>query len=340
LNKMTTQHRKHGLATAKDVAKQAGVSITTVSRVFRSDGITSSKTREKVRRIANDLGYRPNIAARALASRRSSLIGLLVSNFEDPENLEVFRFVSAEAQKRGYHAILLNISQESEQIESVSAALQYQVDGLLISTSRLPNELIERNVVQGKPIVIVGRKSQRPEYSSVYCDNAAGATVVAEYLYNKGCQRLAFIGGKAGATVTKERKEGFVKRIEELYGFQPITRMTEGNDYESGYRVATELMSLPKPPDGIFCSNDLLAISTKDALAEGNAWNQSETVTVVGFGGTLLSKLAAYQLSTVTLPVEDMVRSATTLLIEQIETKEYIPKEIVLKDIKTTFSID
>ncbi len=109
-----------------------------------------------------------------MAGRRSNLIGLLINNFDDPEHLELFRFVSSEAQKRGFHALLLNIDQEGQQVESVDSALQYQVDGLLVSASHLPETLVQRGAELDKPVVIVGRRTRRSEYSAIYCDNTAG----------------------------------------------------------------------------------------------------------------------------------------------------------------------
>ena len=327
--RIRSRRPKHGMVTAQEVADRAGVSLTTVSRVFRPNGIASSKTRELVRRVADELGYRPNIAARALASRRSHLLGLLVSNFDDPENLELFRFVSAEAQKRGYHAILLNIAQESSQIGSVDQALQHQVDGLLVSASHLPEELARRCAEQGKPIVIVGRKSRRPGYSSVYCDNADGARQVAEYLHELGCVRPAFIGGRPEATVTQERVQGFIARVEELYGYQPMTRMAGANDYDAGKCLVEELLAMPKPPDGFCCSSDLLAIGALDAVLARAGTAARSAIPVAGFGGTLLSKLGAYQLSTVAVSIEKMTRSATTHLIDLIEGTVSLPVETV-----------
>ncbi len=95
---------------------------------------------------------------------------LLINNFDDPEQLELFRSVSSEAQKRGFHALILNIDQESQQVESVDAALQYQVDGLLVSASHLPESLVKRGAELDKPVVVVGRRTHRLEYSAIYCE--------------------------------------------------------------------------------------------------------------------------------------------------------------------------
>ena len=313
-----TLRKSHGVVTAQDVADRAGVSLTTVSRCFSDAGPVSKKTLDRVLSVASQLGYSPNIAARLLASRKSSLIGLLVNDFEDPESLDLFRFVSSEAQNRKHHAILLNTSQDKSGAASMSAAMLSQVDGLLVSASHLPDEIVERCKAQDKPIVVVGRKSQRPEYSSVYCDNETGAAQVADYFHAKGVTRPAFIGGQADATVVMERMAGFVRRVEQLYGFQPLLRTATGHDYDSGRAAAVELLALPKPPDGFFCSNDLLAVGTKDALSEAATRPGAKTAIVVGFGQSMLTRLEAYRLRSVGLPFEKMVRRATSHLIDQI----------------------
>ena len=322
--------KTHGMVTAKDVADSAGVSLTTVSRCFgEAANLVSKKTRERVMSVASQLGYSPNIAARLLASRKSNLIGLLVNNFDDPEHLDLFRFVSAEAQKQKYHAILLNISKDRLDSESIDMALQYQVDGLLVAASHLTDEMAKRCAAQNKPIVIVGRKSNRPEYSSVYCNNEDGAAQVAAYFHSKGVSRPAFIGGSPTATVTKERMAGFVRKTEELYGFQPITRMAGTNDFDKGRIVARELLEMPKPPDGFFCSSDLLAVGVKDAIAEFSGGSLGPEPPVVGFGQSMLSRLSAYQLLSVGLPFETMVRAATSHLVDVISGEISEPTEIV-----------
>ena len=321
--------RDHGNITAQDVADRAGVSLTTVSRSFSDAGLVSEATRERVLSVAGRLGYRPNMAARVLAGRRSNLIGLLVNNFDDPEHLDLFRFVSSEAQQRNYHAILLNVGHKRSEIASVDTALQFQVDGLLVAASHLPDQIAQRCEAKNKPIVVVGRRSLRPEYSSVHCDNHAGAALVADYMHESGVMRPAFIGGNADATVTKERMAGFVQRIEELYGYQPMTRLAGVNDYDRGHAAALELMNLPKPPDGFFCSSDLLAVATQDAVKPSGG-QKSQDPMVVGFGQSLLARLNAYDLHSVSMPFEKMVRAATSLLIDQIEGVSSEKTEIAL----------
>ncbi len=323
-----TLRKSHGVVTAQDVADKAGVSLTTVSRCFSDAGPVSKKTLDRVRSVASQLGYSPNIAARLLASRKSNLIGLLVNDFEDPENLDLFRFVSSEAQNRKHHAILLNTSQDKSGAASMGAALLSQVDGLLVAASHLPDEIVERCKAQDKPIVVVGRRSLRPEYSSVYCDNEMGASQVAEYFHAQGVTRPAFIGGQPDATVVMERMAGFVRRVEQLYGFQPITRTADQNDYDNGRSTTSELLSFPKSPDGYFCSNDLIAVGAKDALSETARNPGTGSAIVVGFGQSMLSRLAAYRLRSVGLPFEKMVRAATSHLIQQVGDEPLTSTEI------------
>lgn len=323
--------KTHGMVTAQDVANEAGVSLTTVSRSFGEADLVSTRTRERVLSVANQLGYSPNIAARVLASRRSRLIGLMVNDFNDPENLDLFRYVSAEAQRRNFHAILLNTYREHSETgsDSIEAALLQQVDGLLVSASHLSDEMIARCAAQDKRVVILGRKSGDPDFSSVYCDNEDGAAQVADYFFAQGVQRPAFVGGNPDATVTQERRVGFVRRIEQLYGIQPIVREAGANDYAKGFAVAKEMHALPKSPDGYFCASDLLAIGLLDAMAEIKEDNVQRPALVVGFGRSMLSRLAPYRLTSVALPMEDMVRTATSHLIDTIGETEAGPERIV-----------
>lgn len=320
--------KTHGVTTAQDVAKEAGVSLTTVSRSFGAVDLVSEKTRKRVLSAATQLGYSPNVAARILASRRSQLLGLMVDDFNDPENLDLFRFVSAEAQKRNYHTILLNTYREHADAgsDSIEAAMLQQVDGLLVAASHLSQEMIARCGAQDKRVVILGRKSGHPDFSSVYCDNEDGGAQVADYFFEQGIKRPAFVGGNPKATVTLERRAGFVNRIEQLYGFQPIVREAGSNDYAKGFSFAQEMYSLPLPPDAFFCASDLLAVGFTDALAEVET---EKPALVVGFGRSMLSRLSPYRLTSVALPMEDMVRKATSHLIDTIGQAKVSPQRFV-----------
>lgn len=322
--------KTHGVATAQDVAHDAGVSLTTVSRCFAEADLVSVKTREKVFSAANRLGYSPNIAARVLASRRSRLIGLMVDDFNDPEHLDLFRFVSAEAQMRNFHAILLNTYREHSETGSgsIENSLLQQVDGLLVSASYLSQEMIDRCATQDKRVVILGRKSGDPAFSSVYSENEDGAAQVADYFAARNVQRPAFIGGNPRATVTAERRAGFVQRVEQLYGFQPIVRDIGANDYAKGVEIAEELSALPKPPDGYFCATELLAVGVLDGLKTVPPPAPETPPLVVGFGRSTLSRLARYNLTSVTFPMEKMVRTATSHLIDTIGDGMTGPKRI------------
>ncbi len=147
-------------------------------------------------------------------------------------------------------------------------------------------------------------------------------------MFEQGLNRPAFIGGRAEATVVKERQSGFVGRIEELYGFQPMVRIAGANDYENGIKAVNELLALPKVPDGFFCASDLLAIAARDAISLSGI---DQKPLVVGFGGTLLSKLHSYRFPTVKVPFQDMVRSATSHLIDLVEGHEQGPKELAFQ---------
>jgi DNA-binding LacI/PurR family transcriptional regulator len=331
MSQSRSARKSHGMVTAQDVAREAGVSLTTVSRSFSEPELVSKRTRDRVVSVANQLGYSPNIAARVLASRRSRLIGLMVNNFDDPENLSLFQYVSAEAQKRNFHAILFNSSYDrlDSGLNSIESAMLYQVDGLLVAASRLDPAIIARCATQDKRIVIVGRKSRRPEFSSVYCDNEDGAAQVADYFFAKGVQRPAFVGGSPTASMSLERRDGFVSRIEELYGFHPIVREAGANDYAKGYAVGRLMLDLPKPPDAYFCSSDLLAIGITDAIGKIHPDKKEKLPLVVGFGRSMLSRLKAYDLASVALPMEEMVRTATSHLIDKLGEAGTGPEKIV-----------
>ena len=335
-----TARRSHGVATAQDVARAAGVSLATVSRCFSDAARVKGETRERVFSVAAQLGYSPNIAARVLASRRSHLIGLMVDDFNDPDNLDLFRTVSAEAQKRKYHAILLNTHAENAQTGSgsIENSLLQQVDGLLVAASYLSQEMIDRCASQDKRVVILGRKSGDPTFSSVYSENEDSAAQVADFFHAREVRRPAFIGGDARATLTAERRDGFVRRVEELYGFQPIVRVVGANDYARGVEIALVLRTLPKPPDGYFCATELLAVGLLDGLQKGTGSADADVPLVVGFGSSTLSRLDRYKFPSVTFPMEEMVSTATSHLIDTIGEGRTAPRRIPFRCVLREYS--
>ena len=180
--------------TSLQVAKAAGVSQSAVSRVFTPGASASSKTIEKVRRAANELGYRPNVLARSLMTGKSRLIGLVVAYLNNQFYPDVMEKISKGLQAEGYHVLVFMVEQTANNTDDVlEKILDYQADGIILASVAMSSELASRCRAEGVPVVLFNRTQDNAMLSSITSDNVAGGRKVAEHLIEQGYQRIAYI---------------------------------------------------------------------------------------------------------------------------------------------------
>ena len=200
--------------TSAEVAERAGVSQSAVSRVFTPGASVSAKTAEKVKRAAQELGYRPNVLARAMVSGKSRMIGLVVAYLNNQFYPEALEKLSNALQERGYHVLVFMASQTAGNIDKVvEELLDYQVDGIIAASVALSSDLAERCRAAGVPMVLFNRSQDSPEMSAVTSDNRAGGRKVAEFLLAGGHEKIGFIAGWEGASTQRDREAGFVEGL-------------------------------------------------------------------------------------------------------------------------------
>ncbi|WP_235869219.1 LacI family DNA-binding transcriptional regulator [Veronia nyctiphanis] len=202
----------NGKVTVVEVAKAAGVSVSAVSRAFNPDASISEKLRNKVLQAAESLNYKPNRLARGIKSR-SSLIGILVTDFNNPFYMPVLSAFSSEIQKRNCHSLLINVDGEMDISEAVELVMEYNVDGLVITSASLPQELVEACRIKKTPVAIFGRTSSENSVTVVSCDNLEAGKMAADMVLDAGYMRPAFVGGPVGTTASLERQRGFVSQL-------------------------------------------------------------------------------------------------------------------------------
>jgi len=197
--------------TALDVAEQAGVSRSAVSRVFTPGASVSKRTADKVRQAADALGYRPNVLARSLITGRSRIIGLVVAYLENQFYPEAIERLSRSLQERGYHVLVFMASNSGAEADEVmEELLDYQVDGIIVASVGMSNDLTQRCEAAGIPIVLFNRAQDDDRLSAVTSDNYHGGRKLAEFLVAGGHSRIAHIAGWDGASTQRDREAGFV----------------------------------------------------------------------------------------------------------------------------------
>ncbi|RMF34438.1 MAG: LacI family transcriptional regulator, partial [Alphaproteobacteria bacterium] len=196
-------------ATLKDVALRAGVSRSTVSRCFTEGASISARTRARVQKAAEDLGYAPNALASSLTTGRTKLIGLIADNFHNPMFMEVFDLFTRGLQSRGLRPLLVNLSEEFDPASALHMLRQYSVDAAILASSTLPLEFAENFHAAGVPLVhAFGRPTAHPGIDVIGIDNVEAGRMAARALLDRGYRRCAMLAGPESATSTQDRVAG------------------------------------------------------------------------------------------------------------------------------------
>jgi len=315
--------------TSQQVAERAGVSQSAVSRVFTPGASASEKTVKKVRKAAKDLGYRPNVLARAMVSGKSRIIGLVVAYLENQFYPEALEKLSNALQKRGYHVLIFLAEQTAGNIDSViEEILDYQVDGIIAASVAMSSNLSERCRTAGVPMVLFNRSQDDPNMSAVTSDNYAGGRKIAEFLLAAGHRKIGHIAGWEGASTQRDREAGFISALAEA-GIALHSRSAGEFTMEKAAE-ATRIMFASDPPEAVFVANDHMALAVMDTLRFELGLNVPEDVSVVGFDDVPAAGWLAYNLTTVRQPANRMVADTVEILLDQIENNSDEPRRIAI----------
>lgn len=303
-----------------DVARLAGVSQAAVSRTFTPGASVSEETRAKVMAAVDQLGYRPNVIARSLVQNSTNIIGLVVKRFTVPFYANMVQKFTRALQEKGFWTMVLNISENAELDEALPAALQYQVDGLIITSATLSSHQAEECARAGTPVVLFNRYVSDGHTHLVSCDHYAGGQMVADALLDAGHQRLAYIAGEEESSTNRDREMGFISRLKEK-GYNLEFRESAGDyNYEKGYAAAQRLLESAPPPDAIFCADDVIAMATMDFARYKLNLRIPEDLSVIGFDDIPPAARPNYELTTIRQPFNRLVDSTLDTLFEAINT--------------------
>ncbi|MGH1488982.1 MAG: LacI family DNA-binding transcriptional regulator [Acidimicrobiales bacterium] len=303
-----------GQPTMDDVAAKAGVSRALVSLVMRDSPRVSDQSREKVLAAAAELGYRPNLWARNLASGQTKTVGVMLNDLHNPYFTEMAEGVAAAAAESDMQ-ILINSGwqREAGEVEAIDALLNLRTDGIVLGGPRLSLEVLGQIAAQ-IPTVSVSTYGSPDSFDTVSNDEAFGGDLVVDHLVDLGHERIAHInaGQAAGGP---ERRAGFVDAMMR-YGLAPI--VVEGDFNEAaGYEAAGQLMALRQPPTAIYAANDLAAIGVLARL-QSLGVKVPDDISVVGYDNTVLAGTGAVSLTTLHQPRQQLGRRAMELLLERI----------------------
>mgnify|MGYP005988429157 CR=1 FL=1 len=307
-----------GNVTSLQVAQRAGVSQSAVSRVFTPGASASAKTIEKVRRAAAELGYRPNMMARAMITGKSRIIGLVVAYLDNQFYPVAVERLSNALQEQGYHVLVFTASNSETHVAKVMQDLMdYQVDGIITASVGISSDLTERCNAAGIPVVMFNRGQDGAGVSSVTSANYDGGRKVAQYLLECGHENIAHISGWQGSSTGRDRQLGFVDRLTEV-GMTP--RVIDGKyDRDTAAAATVDLMDRRHAPDAIFVGNDHMAFAVMDTLRGELGLRIPHDVAIVGYDDVPLSAWPSFDLTTVRQPVNRMVDVTVNTLLQQID---------------------
>jgi DNA-binding LacI/PurR family transcriptional regulator len=304
-------------ASSIDVAREAGVSQSAVSRAFTPGASINEEKRNLILDTAVRLNYRPNVIARSLVQNSTKIVGLVMTRFSSPFYTTVLGDFTRHLQEKGFSALLLNIDNDQEVYGVLSTALQYQVDGLIITSANLSSVMVDSCLQAKTPIVLFNRYSEDNDLSAVYCDGYDGGRMVADLLIPHH-KRFACIAGEATSSTSRDRFSGYVSRLKER-GIDDCICEHALFSYESGFAAAKKLLSLPDPPDALFCVSDLMALGAMDAARKLFNLRIPEDLSIVGFDNISMASWHSYQLTTAAQPAPKMAEATVDLLIKSIE---------------------
>ena len=313
--------------TSAEVAARAGVSQSAVSRVFTPGASASPKTAEKVRKAAQELGYRPNVLARAMVSGKSRMIGVVVAYLENQFYPDVLEKLSNAFQAEGYHVLVFMAANTSGNIDSVvEEILDYQVDGIIAASVSMSSDLSDRCRAANIPMVLFNRSQDDSSMSAVTSANVDGGRKVAEFLLAGGHRKIGYIAGWEGASTQRDREAGFVAGLADV-GLTLHAR-TVGNFHMDQARDATLEMFANDPPDAVFVANDHMALAVMDTIRFELGLRVPEDVSVVGYDDVAMCAWPSYNLTTVRQPANRMVAETVNVMLSKIQNIESIPRKI------------
>jgi len=311
--------------TLKEVAEQAGVSRSAVSRTFTEGASVSEKTRQKVLKAAELLGYHPNALASSLTTGRTKLIGLISNNFHNPIFLEVFDLFTKGLQDRGLRPLLVNLSDETDPEASVRMLRQYSVDGVIVASSTLPASFAKAFRDAGLPVVhSFGRFSSAPDVHVVGIDNVECGRMAARALVNRGYRRVGFLGGPQSATSTQDRLGGFLGELANHSAVSVTHSFAAQYSFDAGRDEMTRLLA-DNPADAYFCGDDVLSIGALAAVRMAGL-SVPNDIGLIGLNDMQMARWEGIELTTIHQPIRQIIASSVDLVTTMLDDPARYPE--------------
>lgn len=324
--------------TIKQVARQAGVSVATVSRVLNDKGPVAEETRRRIREVVERLRYVPHGAARSLITNKTNTIGVLLPDIYGEFFSEIIRGIDLAARGRGYHLLVSSSHGDKSEIEAVLRATRGRVDGLIVMSPDVDVQTLQANLPGTLPIVMLNCRGDGASFDSITVDNYTGAFEMVRHLAELGHRRIALVKGPSNNYDARERLRGYRDAVRALSIERSRDLEIEGDfTEEAGHRAGQRIAAIKPRPTAIFATNDSMAIGVLSALHEAGLVVPRE-IAVAGFDDIPISRFVSPSLSSVHVTIPELGGRAIERLIHAIEAKnrhrrrhEMLPTTLVVR---------
>ncbi|MFQ5825200.1 MAG: LacI family DNA-binding transcriptional regulator [bacterium] len=331
-------------ATIKDVAKKAGVSLSTVSLVINNKNNISPTTKKKVEEAISELNFHPRRYARGLASKKTFNLGFILTDdhfsLAEPFYTKIFLGTEFEARKYNYYILLTTVKKSFKVQESIPRfLLEKNVDGVILA-GKVPTKLIDYIQERKLPVVLVDYDLRTNRVSTVFINNFQGAQLAVTHLIKSGHRKIAFIGGEINHPSIRERLRGYKETLQE-HKLPTVDKLISHSEpytgVNDGYEATRKLLDAGISFTAIFASNDTMAIGAMRCLRERNL-KVPQDVSIIGFDDIEVCLQVEPRLSTVRVFKEELGAIAVRRIVEKIENKKLmvnqiiVPVELVLRE--------
>lgn len=307
--------------TIKDIARQAGVAHTTVSRALRGSPLISTEVSERIKRIAEEMSYHPSAAARSLKTKRTQVLGVIVSNIADPFFSEILQGIDDTAQRSGYSLFIASAQHHSEREQAIAKTMrEHRVDGVILCSTPFSAGQGKQFLADDTPIVVINNQSAEDYHYSIFHDDLDGSRQITQHLIELGHRKIAYLGNSLSGRTNLDRLTGYTQEMASAGLPVPASYIHEVDSGmpESGTGGLQHFLALPEPPTAIFCFNDLLAIGVLQGLhAAGICVPQR--CSVAGFDNISFSAYTNPTLTTLDQPKRHIGAEAARLLLALID---------------------
>lgn len=306
--------------TSHDIAREAGVSQSTVSRALRGDPRVAPETLARVQEVARALQYAPNAAARSLITKQTNTVAVIVTEIKNPFYPQLLDTLHDELTLSGYRTTLINERSDLHTNDGLVPEIQRgSVDGVVCVSLPLASKLPRSLAAHGLAVALLNRTIDDPVPDRVVSDNVAGAGMAAQELLTLGHRRIATIAGPQNSSTGRDRDVGFRSGLERAgHRFDERLHRTSDYSHQGGYQWGMDLLRQDDRPTAIFCGNDVIAFGVLDA-AKHLGLSVPHDLSVIGYDDIEMASWDVFGLTTVRQALEPMAKSAARLLLERIE---------------------